>query len=103
MTYIQYRDINNCMEERVINILLDIKADIGELKKGQFELKTRIDKVETNLGGRMDKLESRMGNLESDVSELKSDMSEVKSTVNALGDALLDTSREVKQIKAKKG
>ncbi|MBI3399021.1 MAG: DUF1515 family protein [Deltaproteobacteria bacterium] len=91
------------MEERVVNILLDIKADIGKLKKGQSELKTRIDKVETNLGGRMDKLESHMGNLEADVSELKDDMSEVKTTVNALGEALLQTSKEVKQLKTKKG
>lgn len=91
------------MEERVVNILLDIKADIGALKKGQSELKTRIDKVETNLGGHMDKLESRMGNLAADVSELKDDMSEVKTTVNALGEALLQTSKEVKQLKTKKG
>ena len=41
------------------------------------------------------RLEERVGNLEED-------MSEVKGTVNALADALLETSREVKQMKVKR-
>lgn len=101
LTYIQYRDINKLMEERVINILLDIKADIGGIKN-------RLDQVETNLGGRMDRLEAEVSELKSDISEFKSDvaeikedMSEVKTTVNALAEGLLETSREVKQIKGK--
>lgn len=83
------------MEERVINILLDIKADIGGLKKGQEELKQGQQRLE----GRMDRLEGRMDRLETDVAELKTDMAEVKTIVNALGDALLETSKEVKQLK----
>lgn len=78
------------MEEKVINILLGIKADIGELKQGQSRLE-----------GRMDRLEVDVAEIKSDVAELKDDMSDVKSTVNALADALLETSREVKQIKGK--
>lgn len=90
LTYIRYQDINNCMEERIINILLDIKADIGDLKKGQTQIIERVDRLE----GKVDKLDERVGNLEED-------MSEVKSTVNALAEGLLETSREVKQIKGK--
>lgn len=73
------------MEERVINILLDIKADIGGIKN-------RLDQVETNLGGRMDRLEAEVSELKSDVAEIKEDMSEVKTTVNALAEGLLERS-----------
>ncbi len=78
------------MEERFINILLEIKADIGDLKKGQTQIIERVDRLE----GKVDKLDERVGHLEDD-------MSEVKGTVNALADALLETSREVKQMKVK--
>ncbi len=104
LTYIHYRDINNRMEERVINILLDIKADIGGLKKdvgdlkeGQQRLEGRMDRLE----GRMDNFEGRMDNFEGRMDVLEADMSEVKTTVNALAEGLLETSREVKQIKGK--
>lgn len=85
------------MEERVINILLDIKADIGGLKKGQEE----IIKDVTALKDGQQRLDGRMSAMEADISDLKPDMSEVKTTVTALGDALLETSREVKHIKGK--
>lgn len=78
------------MEQRIINILLDIKADIGDLKKGQTQIIERVDRLE----GKFDKLDERVGHLEEDVAE-------VKGTVNALADALLETSREVKQMKVK--
>jgi len=42
-----------------------------------------------------------MDNIEADVADLKADMSEVKTTVNALAEGLLETSREVKQMKVK--
>lgn len=92
------------MEERIINILLGIKADIGDLKKGQFELKedvTILKEGQQRLDGRMDRLEGRMDNFEGRMDGLEDDMSDVKTTVNALADALLETSREVKQIKGR--
>lgn len=92
------------MEERVINILLDIKADIGGLKKGQEELKEGQQRLEgrmDRLDGRMDGLEGRMDNFEGRMDALEDDVTDVKTTVNALADALLETSREVKQIKGK--
>ena len=104
LTYVQYRDINNCMEERVINILLDIKADIGGLKKDVGELKEDVGLLkegQQRLEGRMDRLEADVLEIKSDVAELKEDMSDVKITVNALADALLETLREVKQMKVK--
>src|SRR3972149_10302073 len=85
------------MEERIIGYLIDIKSDIGGLKKDVGELKEDV----TILKEGQQRIEERVGNLESDVSELKADMSDVKGTVNALADALLETSREVKQIKGK--
>ena len=85
------------MEERVINILLDIKADIGVLKKGQEELKEGQQRLE----GRMGRLDENVSELNERVGNLEEEMSDVKTTVNALADALLETSREVKQIKGK--
>lgn len=87
------------MEERIVNILLDIKTDIGELKKGQ----NRIEGKVSNLDDKVGRLEDDVSELKAGVAGLKIDMSEVKTTVNTLADALLQTSREVKQIKAKKG
>jgi len=87
------------MEERVVNILLDIKADIGGLKKDVGELKEGQKRLE----GRMDGFEGRMDRFEGRMDVLELDISEVKTTVNTLADALLETSKEVKQLKTKKG
>lgn len=97
LTYTNCQDIKTQMEKRIINILLDIKADIGGLKKDVGELKEDVGLLKEG----QQRLEGRMDILESDVAELKTDMSEVKSTVNALADALLETSKEVKQMKGK--
>lgn len=78
------------MEERFINILRDIKADIGGLKKDVGEIKEDVSILKEG----QQRLEGRMDTLEDD-------MSDVKTTVNALADALLETSKEVKQIKGK--
>lgn len=85
------------MEEQVINILLGIKADIGGIKKDVGEIKEDVailKEGQQRLEGRMDSLEGRMDVMEDDISD-------VKTTVNALADGLLETSREVKQIKGK--
>ncbi len=92
------------MEERVINILLDIKADIGGLKKGQEELKEGQQRLEgrmEGLEGQMDKLEGNVSELNERVGRVEDDISDIKTTVNALAEGLLETSREVKQIKGK--
>lgn len=85
------------MEERIINILLDIKADIGGLKKGQEELKEGQQRLE----GRLDNLEGNVCELNERVGRVEDDISDIKTTVNALAEGLLETSREVKQIKGK--
>jgi len=55
------------MEDRVVNILIDIKADIGELKKGQIDIRDRMGRFESRMDGfenRMDGLEGRMDGFE---------------------------------------
>lgn len=76
------------MENRIIDILLEIKSEIGVLKKGQIEIKEGVDK-----------LDGRVCKVEDDISELGSEVAEIKTTVNALSDALIITSKEVKQLK----
>jgi len=78
------------MENKVIDMLLEIKSDIGEIKKGQFELKDGLNR-----------LEGKMYKVEDDVSDI-SDVAEIKTTVNAISDALITTSKEVKQLKGQK-
>jgi septal ring factor EnvC (AmiA/AmiB activator) len=79
------------MENKVIDMLLEIKSDISEIKKGQIDLKDGVNR-----------LEGRMYKVEDDVSDIRGDVAEIKTTVNAMSDALLTTSKEVKQLKGKK-
>lgn len=65
------------MEKKIIDILVDMQLDIRGIKADVSEIKGRV------------------GNLESD-------MAEVKSTTRSLANALLETSREVKHLKAAK-
>lgn len=90
-------EVDKRMEERIINILLDIKADIGGIKKDVGDL----NKGQTLIIERVDRLEGKFDRLDERVGHLEEDMVEVKGTVNALADALLETSRDVKQIKSK--
>jgi predicted nuclease with TOPRIM domain len=80
--------------ERIINILVDMKADIGGLKKGQDELKQGQDYLNEKVG----RLETDMSDVKERLGNLEEDMSEVKTTVNALADALIETRKEVKRI-----
>ena len=93
------------MESKIIDMLLEIKADVGDLKKGQAELKYSIN----SLDGRMCRVEDEIGEMKSEMSEMKSEMSEMRSdigeikiTVNALSEGLLTTSREVKELKGQR-
>jgi septal ring factor EnvC (AmiA/AmiB activator) len=79
------------MENKIIDMLLEIKSDIGVLKKGQVEIKDGVDK-----------LDGRVCKVEDDISELKFDVAEIKTTVNALSEALITTSKEVKQLKGQR-
>ena len=79
------------MENTVIDILLEIKSDISEIKKGQIDLKDGVNR-----------LDGRMYKVEVDVSDIRGDVAEIKTTVNAMSDALITTSKEVKQLKAQK-
>ncbi len=79
------------MENRIIDALLEIKTDIGEIKKAQTDLKEG-----------QGRLEGKIYKFEDDVADLHGDISEIKTTVNALSDALLTTSKEVRQLKNRK-
>src|SRR3989304_6331090 len=86
------------MEQRIVGYLIDIKANIGGVKKDVGEIKqdvTALKEGQKRLEEGQKRIDERVGNLEED-------MSEVKGTVNALADALLETSREVKQMKVKR-
>lgn len=83
------------MESKIIDMLLDLKSDIGELKKGQVEIKSSVDKLDGRLCG----VEDDIKDMKIEMSEMKSDISQIKTTVNALSDALITTSKEVKQLK----
>ncbi len=84
------------MESRVIDLQRGIKYNFGELKKGQFEIKDVVDKID----GRVCKLEDDVADIGIDVSEVKTDITDIKTTVNALSDALIITSKDVKQLKS---
>lgn len=91
------------MEDRVVNILIDIKADIGELKKGQIDIRDRMGRFENRMDGlenRMDGFESRMDGLDGRMDRLETDIIEVKTTVSAIAEAVIDTSRDVTKLKA---
>ncbi len=77
-------------QDRMINVLLEIKADVSDLKRGQLELKEGQNRIEI-----------RLYKIEDDFTDMKNDIIEIKTTVAALSDALLDTSKEVKQLKGK--
>ena len=78
------------MESKIIDMLLEIKSDIGGLRKGQVEVKDSIDR-----------LDGRACRVEDEIAEIRSDLSEVRITVKALSEALISTSKEVKQLKVR--
>jgi archaellum component FlaC len=86
------------MESKIIDMLLDIKSDIGELKKGQAEIKDSI----FSMDGRVCGLEDDFKDMKHEMSEMKNDVSQIKIRVNALSDALITTSKEVKQLKSQR-
>lgn len=79
------------MEKKILDILVDMKLDMGDIKGCMGRMESDISVIKSDIG----ELKGRGGNLESD-------MSEVKSTVNSLAGALLETSREVRHLKAAK-
>jgi chromosome segregation ATPase len=93
------------MESKIIDMLLDIKSDIGELKKGQFEIKDSLSILDGRVCGLEDDFKDmkiEMSDMKHEMSEMKSDISHIKVTVNALSDALITTSKEVKQLKSQR-
>jgi archaellum component FlaC len=86
------------MENKIIDMLLEIKSDVGDLKKGQIGIKYSID----SLDGRVCRLEDDVADVKSDVASMKTDIAEIKTTVNALSEGLLTTSKEVKDLKAQR-
>jgi len=78
------------MDNRIIDALLELKADISEIKKSQLGLKDG-----------QNRLEGKLYKIEDDMSDMRNDVSEVKVTVNALANALLSTSKDVKELKSK--
>jgi hypothetical protein len=62
------------MENRIIDMLLGIKSDIGELKKGQVEIKDVVDKID----GRVCSLEDDVADTRSDIAEVKTDVAGIK-------------------------
>ena len=86
---------HSTMDEKILNILIDIKADIGGLKKGQAELKADVADIKVDVAI----LKSDVAELKGRVGRLERDMTEVKSEVKAISHALLDTSREVARMR----
>jgi predicted nucleic acid-binding Zn-ribbon protein len=86
------------MESKIIDMLLEIKSDVGDLKRGQTEIKYSLG----SLDGRVCRLEDDMADVKSDVANMKIDIAEIKTTVNALSEGLLTTSKEVKEQKAQR-
>ncbi len=90
------------MENKIIDMLLEIKSDVGELRKGQTEIKVSVDKLDGRLCSVEDDIKDmkiEISDMKQEMSDMKTDISQIKTTVNALSDALITTSKEVKQLK----
>ena len=64
--------------DQILNIVLEIKADVEELKADMKEVKSRLTAVETEVS----ELKSDVEVLKTDVSELKSDVAILKVDVD---------------------
>ncbi len=93
------------MESKIIDMLLEIKSDIGDLKKGQVGIKDSVDKLDGRVCGLEDDVKDmkiEMSDMKHEMTEMKGDISQIKTTVNAVSEALITTSKEVKQLKGQR-